>query len=107
MVSGVPVGTHVPVTGGMASSTGMPPASTLELPAMIMPLTQGPLAGGGGGKAQPAIMYDAGMVTTGWLPTSTFGLTVVHWACPPCIHITMPLMLTMGNAITSPVAIRC
>jgi hypothetical protein len=64
-MSGVPVGTQVPVTGGIARSTGMPPASTLVLPAMIMPLTQGPFAAGGGGKAQPAIMYDAGIVTTG------------------------------------------
>jgi len=31
----------------------------------IIPVTHGPLAAGGGGDAQPATMYDAGMVTTG------------------------------------------
>jgi len=65
IIIGVPVGTQVPATGGSASKTGMPPTRTLVLPDGMMPLTQGPFAAGGGGKAHPATTYDAGMVTTG------------------------------------------
>ena len=46
--------TH-PATGGKASRTGIPPARTFVLPDGMMPLTHGPFATGGGGKAQPAI----------------------------------------------------
>jgi hypothetical protein len=65
IIIGVPVGTQVPATGGSASKTGMPPTRTFVLPDGMMPLTQGPFAAGGGGKAQPATTYEAGMVTTG------------------------------------------
>src|SRR4030081_3213954 len=65
IIMGAPVGTQVPPTGGSPRRTGIPPTSTFVLPDGMMPLMHGPLATGGGGNAQPAITYDAGMVTTG------------------------------------------
>src|SRR6202165_996577 len=71
IIIGVPVGTHVPATGGNASSTGIPPTRTFVLPEGMMPLTHGPLATGGGGNGQPGTTEEAGMGTTGRVPPMT------------------------------------
>jgi len=52
-IIGVPVGAQ---TDGLElSRTGTPPASTRTAGVVNWPLTHGPLAAGGGGKAQPAM----------------------------------------------------
>ncbi|MEZ4769133.1 MAG: hypothetical protein R2844_12005 [Caldilineales bacterium] len=52
MTTGVPVG--VQTAGLSASSSGMPIDRTRSEPARNWAVTQGPLATGGGGNAQPA-----------------------------------------------------
>jgi len=51
-------------------------------------VTQGPLATGGGGNAQPATCHGMGITVIGWAITRTLGIEDMGMACPPCAHIT-------------------
>jgi len=62
-ISRVPVGTHIAWLS--SSSNGWPFDVTRVAAVMNCALTQGPLAAGGGGKAQPAITYGLVIATVG------------------------------------------
>jgi hypothetical protein len=75
--------------------TGVPPALTRVAALVHCALTQGPLPAVGGGRVQPATVYELVCVTIGWPPTLTRGLDPAACACPACIHCTVELVSSM------------
>jgi hypothetical protein len=59
-------------------------------------------AGGGTAIAQPATMNGADAMGTGVPMILTRGLAAVAWACPPCIQVTMQLIVNKSPGIRSP-----
>src|SRR5258706_7612237 len=86
IISGVPLGAQIAWL--LCTSSGCPFESTRVVPASHWAVTHGPLAAGGGGRAQPATTYGGASVTVGWPLTSTRGFGTVGWAWPPCEHRT-------------------
>jgi hypothetical protein len=80
--SGVPVGAQIAWL--LCTSNGCPLESTRVVPLNHCAVTQGPLAAGGGGNAQPATTYGAVINTVGCPLTVTRGLGTVGCACPAC-----------------------
>src|SRR5579871_4929129 len=99
MSSGVPLGAQMAWL--LSTTSGCPLDVTRVEPTSHCPLTQGPLAAGGGGRAQPATTYGAMIVTVGWPLTVTRGLGAVGCACPPCEHSTVAPTCTRNPGIPS------
>jgi hypothetical protein len=78
MMSGVPVGAQIAWL--LCTSNGCPLDVTRVVPITHCAVTQGPLAAGGGGSAQPATTYGAVIVTVGWPLTVTRGFGTVGCA---------------------------
>jgi hypothetical protein len=87
IIMGVPVGAHSEVLDW--HSSGWPFDRTRVVPLSHCPVTQGPLAVGGGGNAQPAMLYTLLISTLGAPPRVTRGFGVIGVAEPPCEHITV------------------
>lgn len=75
MSMGVPLVTHTDMLSN--KSTGWPNDVTLSDAVMNVPVTHGPFAAGGGGYAQPAMVYGDEIVTIGWPETKTVGTGTV------------------------------
>src|SRR5271165_5255593 len=85
--SGVPVGAQ---RDWLSSKTnGWPIEVTRTDPTMYCAVMQGPLAAGGGGKAQPATTCGEVSGMVGMPDTVTRGFTSVGWACPAWAHSTV------------------
>ena len=82
-ITGVPVG--VQMAWLLCTSTGMPIDVTRSdaVKGSHSATTQGPLAIGGGGNAQPATVHGAPAVIIGMPITNTRGLGTVAWTMPP------------------------
>src|SRR5689334_17572723 len=85
--SGVAVGAHIAWLS--KQSSGCPLEVTRIEPLTNCAVTQGPLAAGGGGNAQPAITQGADRLTVGCPLTVTRGLGTVACACPACEQSTV------------------
>ena len=85
-MTGVPVGAQV---AWLSNNSNGCPFEVMRVAALVhCAVTQGPLAVGGGGNAQPATVYGAVIVTVGWPLTVTREFGVVGVACPPCEQST-------------------
>jgi hypothetical protein len=82
-IVGVPVG--VQIAWLLCTNTGMPIDVTrmAAVGGSHWATTQGPLAIGGGGNAQPATVHGAPAVMMGMPITDTRGLGTVGWTMPP------------------------
>ncbi len=84
--------TPVPELAQMAwlscNSKGCPLDVILVAAVVHWAVTQGPLAPGGGGNVQPAMVYGLDKTTVGCPETRTRVLTAVGWATPACMHWT-------------------
>lgn len=87
MINGVPVGAHTEVL--LCTTSGCPFEVTRVVPLVHCAVAHGPLAVGGGGRAQPATTYGAVINTVGWPLTNTRGLGAVGCAWPACEHKTV------------------
>ncbi|MBX3234566.1 MAG: hypothetical protein KF814_00320 [Nitrospiraceae bacterium] len=85
-INGVAVGVHIAWLS--SNNSGCPFDVTLVDAVTNCAVTQGPLAAGGGGNAQPATTYGLEIATVGWPLTVTRGFGTVGCACPACEHIT-------------------
>ncbi|MDP5279838.1 hypothetical protein Q9Q95_12965 [Sphingomonas sp. DG1-23] len=81
ITSGVPVGAQSDVLDWTIS--GWPFDSTRVVPVSHWPVTHGPLAAGGGGKAQPVTVIVVAIVMLGTPPKVTRAFTAVGIALPP------------------------
>jgi hypothetical protein len=84
---GVPVGEQMAWLS--SSNTGTPLAKTRVAEVTYWPVTQGPLAAGGGGSVHPITPKGLVNGTIGWPPTNTRGFGVVGVACPAWAHFTV------------------
>ena len=85
--NGVPVGAQMAWLSSKSSGTPLDKTRVAEVTHCAV--TQGPLAAGGGGSAQPAMTYGFARVTVGWPLTITRGLGTVGCACPACEQRTV------------------
>lgn len=100
MSTGVPLGAQIAWL--LNTTKGCPFEVTRVEPTSHWAVTQGPLAAGGGGRAQPATTYGAAIVTVGWPLTVTRGFGAVGCACPPCEHSTVAPTCTRNPGMVVP-----